>query len=509
MKSLIFPALLLLAGCDAGTVRRQLPERDGLVRIMEDEVKSLDPQTVSDLASMRVAADQFEGLTRFNADGEPEPGLAQSWSVSADGRVWRFVLRPSIRFSDGTPITADVFARVFARLRAEATASPTKSLFDPIATITTDGPGTVIVSLVQPFPALTELLAHPAMSALPLHRQGWASARPMVSSGAYAVQQWVLNDRIDMTANQYWQGPRPAFEKVSWRPVTDGLTAVRQVDAGQADVATEFPSARLEDLRAKHGSAIRTAPYRGTYYFAFNTRQPPFNDVRVRQALSMAVERDWMAGKLLATGVRPAWGIVPPGTSGLAGYRPEWADWSRADRMKAAAALLTKAGYGPGHPLVFDIRFNSDTDHRRVAVSLAAMWKDLGVEARMLNSEASLHFASLRRGDFALARSGWIGDLSVPENFLGVHKSNGGPINYSGYANPVFDKALNAALAEPDTKRRASAMRAAEAIAVEDAPILPLYYYVSKAFVGPRIAGWRDNIANVHPSRTITRSPNK
>jgi peptide/nickel transport system substrate-binding protein/oligopeptide transport system substrate-binding protein len=328
----------------------------------------------------------------------------------------------------------------------------------------------------------------------------------MVSSGAYAVQQWVLNDRIDMAANRYWQGPRPAFEKVSWRPVTDGLTAVRQVEAGQADVATEFPSARLEDLRAKHGSAIRTAPYRGTYYFAFNARKPPFNDVRVRQALSMAVERDWLAGKLLATGVRPAWGIVPPGTSGLAGYRPEWADWPRADRMKAATVLLSKAGYGPDNPLTFDIRFNSDTDHRRVAVSLAAMWKDLGVEARMLNSEASLHFASLRRGDFALARSGWIGDISVPENFLAVHKSDGGPINYSGYANPAFDKALNAALAEPDAKLRASAMRIAEAIIVEDAPVLPLYYYVSKAFVGPRITGWRDNIANVHPSRTITRS---
>ncbi|MFM9853868.1 MAG: ABC transporter substrate-binding protein [Sphingomonadaceae bacterium] len=474
-----------------------------LVRIAEDEAKSLDPQAISDLASSRIAADQFEGLTRFAADGHAEAGLAAAWQSSSDGLVWRFTLRPGLHFSDNVPITPATFVAGFARLRDAKTASPVVELFEAITSVRGEGADAVMVRLRHPFPALPELMAHPAMAALPLHRAQWVSERPMVTSGAYQLTRWALADHIDLRANPAWHGGAPRIARVEWRPVTDTLAALRLFEAGGADVLGDIPSARLASVKAKLSKAVHIAPYRGAYYFAFNTRRAPFNDVRVRRALSLATERVWIAQSLIATGITPAWGIVPPGITGLADYRPAWSAWPRAKRLATARALLRAAGYGPDRPLSFDIRFNSDIDHRRISVALAAFWKPLGVEARLLNSEASLHFASLRRADFALARSGWIGDLSVPENFLAVHRSDGGPINYSGFADPTYDAALDNALLVADPAARAAAMRVAETRLIDQMPILPLYYYVSKSLVAPRVSGWRDNAANVHPSRTL------
>ncbi len=495
--------LLALAGC--GRERADTPPPDTLVRLLDAEVRSLDPQKASDLASLRVAADQFEGLTRLGADGRVEAGLARQWRPSADGLVWRFTLRPGLAFSDGQPITAAVFARGFARLAEGATGSPHKALFGPVAAVTATGDDVVTVRLNAPFPALPELMAHPAMAALPLHRgEGWAGERPLTASGAYRLTRWRLNDRLVLERNPRWHDGAAPVGHVLWRPVDDRQTAFRLFRAGAAHTVPDFPVNRLDWLKRHRPNAVRMAPYRGSYYFVFNTRRPPFDDARVRRALNMATERERIAGPLLGFGAPPAWGVVPPALSRCGtGYRPDWSGWPRARRLAAAQALLRAAGYDGERPLRFEIRFNSDVDHRRVALALIDGWRDLPVRASLLNTEASLHFTSLRRGDFDLARSGWIGDLDAPENFLAIHLSNAGPANYSGYASPAFDAALAAAMATADPIARAGAMADAEAILMADAPVLPIHYYISRNLVAETVAGWQDNVANVHPSRTL------
>jgi len=506
--SILLTSILLLISCSQRSDTDSTPRPDQIVRLSDSEIKGLDPQKISDLSSLRVAADQFEGLTRHNAMGDVEPGLAESWSTTTDGLRWTFDIRENLKFSDGVPITANLFPNIFGRLVDSKTASPTKALFEIINSVEARN-DQVIVVLNSPAPQLPDLLAHPAMAAIPLHRiedagDEWTSERPIVTSGAYQLDRWLLNDHTRLTRNMNWHSDAAPIPKIIWKPMDDSLSGMRLFLADGADITSDYPSSRHQWLQDNHPQNVHSVPYLGSYYFAFNTRKAPFDDPRIRQALSMAVERDWIAQKVIGVGNLPAWGLLPPGLVSDEGYKPEWAYWSREKRLQKARTLLADAGFGPDNPLSFEIRFNSSAEHRRVSVALAAMWKPLVVEASLFNSEAALHFAALRQHGFSLSRSGWIADLPTAENFLLVHQEANGTGNYSGYNNPAYDRLLSRAIGEPDTTNRKRMMQKAEELLIKDMPILPLYFYATRSLVSDRIEGWENNISNVHPSRTLS-----
>ncbi len=501
---------LLLIGCSAGdgadeAIKGQPIDSAQIIRLSDSEATGLDPQIVSDLSSLRIAMDQFEGLVRFDAKGQPIAGLAQSWSVSEDGLTWRFQLRDALMFSDKAPIDASHFKRGFDRLRDPKTASPHLALFDIIESIENRGADNVIVTLKSPFPQLLELLAHPAMAALPFHAmdKDWTAMRPMIVSGPYSLSDWQLGNQMTLEANRDWHGNHGKIEKIIWKPMSDTLTAMRTFLSGAADTTSDVPVNRLQSLRNDASESLKLGDYLGTYYYAFNVRKPPFDDARVRRALTISIDREWIADDLIQSNNSPAFGLLPKQFTGGKAYRPEWADWPREKRQMRARQLLKDAGYSDDNPLAFEIGFNSSNEHRRVSVAMASMWREIGANVSLHNSEASLHFANLRRNDFALARSGWIADIAAPENFLYVHTKAAGASNYSGFDDPHYEALLNAATQESDAKLRLEKMRDAEQYLMQQSPIIPIYHYVSRALVSPRLNGWRDNISNIHPSITL------
>ena len=241
-------SILMLISCDSDPATDTAPGPERIVRLSDSEIKGLDPQKVSDLSSLRVAADQFEGLTRLDARGEAEPGLAKDWEISPDGLTWTFSLRENLRFSDGTVFDATLFPALMQRLRAPETTAAAQSLFGNILAVEAPSGNSVVVTLASPDPSLPALLAHPAMAAIPLHRisdasDKWTSDRPMIASGPYRLSEWKLNDHARLERNPEWHDGAAPTAAIIWKPMDDSLSAMRLFLSGGADIAADYPAA--------------------------------------------------------------------------------------------------------------------------------------------------------------------------------------------------------------------------------------------------------------------------
>ncbi len=493
---------------------------DVLKRGLIGPISTLDPQKAATSSEAALLIDLFDGLVIRDAMGRLIPGAAEGWTISPDGLAYTFTLRAGARWSNGDAVKASDFVASFRRLFDPATeatedgplqvivnAGAIKSGFakpDTLGVSATDD-RTLVIRLDKVTPTFLERLAAPA--ALPVNVSAakklatqWNSGAKLVSNGAYVLGTSGARQGYVLAANPRRTGAdAPVIGSVVYRPFEDASACLSAYRAAEIDICPDVPTAELRDLKAEFGPALHIAPYAGTYFYAANTTRKPFDDARVRRALSLAVDREALAATAWSGGMLPASELVPPALSPL----PQKQEGPIAARRSEARALLADAGYGPGKPLTLSIRVGSGVAHETTAKIVLADWAAIGVEGRVVTEPEGSHFGALRDGaEFDLAFAGWIVDEPDALDMLELMKS-GGRFNYGRYANADYDALLASADGETDPVRRTETIGKAEEILRKEAPVIPLLSYAALGLVSPKVTGWSDNVLDQHPTRTL------
>jgi oligopeptide transport system substrate-binding protein len=335
----------------------------------------------------------------------------------------------------------------------------------------------------------------------------WATPEHYVASGPFQLVSWKLGDRIVLARNpRFYDAGAICLDRVEYYPVTDPIVAEHRVRSGGLDINTTFNGERLRFLRGPDGMPgyVHIHPWTDLVYVVFRTTDPALSDVRVRLALDLAIDRDFIADKLLRGVNKAAYTFVPPGVANYVSPPPPvWASWPLARRQAAARVLLAQAGYGPGHSLAVEIKQSNSNTYQVIMPSIQSDWRAIGVTATLIQEEAQIAFEDYRYRNFQVATAAWIADYNDAMSFLYLQQSTTGAQNYGDYANPVFDGLLAQADNEPDIKKRAADLERAEAIMLRDAPITPLVYAVNTNLVNPRVTGFVDNIVDQHRTRYL------
>ncbi|TGD95794.1 peptide ABC transporter substrate-binding protein [Methylobacterium nonmethylotrophicum] len=525
----------LLAGFGAATLGAATPARAAgpaaYRRGNGADPETLDPHKTSTVAEATILLDLYEGLSTYGPDGTLVPGAAARWTTSADGLTWTFALRPDGRWSNGDPVTAEDFVHGFRRMLDPATGAKYASVLAAIRNaeavnrgampvdavgVAAPDPLTVVITLAQPTPYFVELMTHQA--SLPVHRPslarfGAAFTRPgnHVSNGAYLLQDFSPNDRITATRNPHFRDAAAvAIPQVEYIPTPDLAAAVRRFAAGEIDSLDDLPADQVRSLRKRFGEQVVLNPALGVLALMVNLRKRPLDDARVRRALSLAIDREFLAEAVWGETMLPAYSLTPTGLdNALPPPVMPGRDLSPLEREDAAVALLREAGYGPGaKPLTVELRYNITDNNRNTMVAIADLWRPLNVATSFAATDAKTHFAYLRDGGpFDIARMSWLADYADPQNFLFLVESGNDGFNAGRYASPAYDALMRDAARETDLEARARILYRAEEVFLADLPWIPLLHYRHKHLIGPRLRGVVPNLRGVSPTRWLSLAP--
>ena len=481
------------------------------------EPETYDPSIAVGQPDGRVARLLFEGLTREHPETlQPLPGQAYRWDLSADGRTYTFHLRPGITWSDGRPVTAHDFRWSWLRVLKPETAARYANFLSAVVNAVAYNKGeikdenlvgleapddsTFVVHLEAPVPYFLYLTQYYTCLPVPRwavekHRNRWTLPGNIVTNGAFTLTYWRQNNRFEFAKNpRYWDAASVRLDRIVGFTIDDLNTSFNLYKAGVIDWCPSgyFPSQFIPYMRP-YGD-YRHGDYHGVYFYSICVKKPPLDDINVRRALKYAVDRDAIANDLLKGSRRP-WGNFAP--SGYPGY--ENPPGITYDPVRARD-YLAKAGYpgGKGFPR-FSILINTSEDHRRIAEAIQAMWKrELGIPVEIENQEWGSYLQSTTALQYEVARRSWIGDYLDPNTFLAMFVSGDGN-NRTGWSDRRYDGLLRAAAKELDPAHRFAILRDAEAMLLDEGPVIPIYHYSTNELVKPYVRGIYQTALDVHP----------
>ena len=520
--SILLATCVTLTGCGSSETNVVAGNKSGTLYWGNGtEPQSLDPQIATGVPEHHVISAVMEGLVlKDRKTLEPRPGVAKTWDISNDGRVYTFYLRENAKWSNGDAHTAHDYVWSWWRALQTTLGNQYAYMLFPIKNAKRYYDGetsdfsdvgvkaidnrTLQVTLTNPTPYFLQLLDH--YSLFPVHQATiekfgradergtrWSYEGNLVGNGPYKLEEWKINRHITVTKNPYyWDEANVSINSIVFKPVDNAVTEERMFRAGALHVTSSIPADKIAIYQEKSAPELKITPYLGTYFYRLNINTPQLQDKRVRRALGMAIDRKQLVDNITKGGQIPAYTMTPPGTMG---YFPE--STLNFD-PEAAKRLLAEAGYpnGEGFPPI-EILYNTNEGHRKIAVALQEMWKNyLNIDIKLLNQEWKVYLATESAGDYQISRGGWIGDYVDPNNFLDMFLCNGGN-NRTGWCNEEYDRLiLEVAPSQSSHEQRLKIFQQAETILLEDMPIIPVYTYTSIKLLHPSVRNFDDNILN-------------
>ncbi|CAG9001582.1 MAG: Periplasmic oligopeptide-binding protein [Candidatus Celerinatantimonas neptuna] len=509
VSALLSATTAYAANVPAGT---KLAKKQDMVINNGSEPGSLDPQLIQGTIGTHIAQQLFEGLVNQDSNGKTVPGVAKNW-VNKDNKVFIFHLRDDAKWSNGKPVTAQDFVFAWRRLVDPKTASPYSYYLQLTGMKNVDAivdgkmkpealgvkalnAHTLQVTLSHAVPYFVKMLAN--SSVFPVYPpvvkkwgDQWTQPQHIVSNGAYKLTKWVVNSRIVMVRNpDYWNNKKTVINKVTFLPVSNQVAAMNRFMAGEIDMTYEVPNEQFKHLKKDYPQDLKVTGFLCNYYYDFNNKKPPFNDVRIRKALSYAINRNIITKYVTGKGEKPLYTFTPGSTAGFTAPKVAYGEMTQAQRLAKAKQLMAEAGYGKGgKQLNVSILYNTSANHKKIALAVGQMWKKLGVHVTLENQEWKTFLNTRQNHQFTVARDAWCGDYNEASTFMTLMMT-GNVQNNADYSDKAYDAIMNKALNTANDEKRNAMYADAEKILAKDMPVAPVYQYVNARLVKPFVGGY-------------------